>query len=619
MNALSRSITQIFKGAVKAFKTFPATIASALAFTLVTIIRIHVDWPQQETYNFLFNSLHWAFALGVVFSLAAITAAQSRFNDAKSFLNANLLSLLAVAATFLLLYLLGGTDFAPETSRYVRVSGLAASRVGVAMLLSFLAFIVLAAYPKDQSDFARSFFMTQKAFFIALIYGSVIMAGSSGVAGAVEALLYPEMSEKVYQYIVTLAGFLSLTIFVGYFPDFRRGEIDERREEAQKQPRFIEILLGYIMIPIVLALTAVLLIWAGKTFFGGSGYTFIMLSSIASSYAVGGIWLHIMVTHHETGLAKFYRRAYPIAALVILAFEAWALIVQLNKYGMKMTEYSFMIIWVIAVAAAILMLILKSKAHITIVVITCALAVFSVLPGVGYHAWPVSAQTDRLERLLVSQGMLEGDQVIPAASEPELAVRQSITDAVVYLAYAEDAKLPSWFDKNFAETEVFKARFGFEQAWPALEDTVSPRGSMGISLFVQPGSIEISDYRWAVNLQDNYGKGNESVSIQGDKGVYKIYWTLTPPHGIPVLKIMLNDRVILEQDMNPYIDRISRAYQPDQPEPRSADIKDMSWQLETPEIAVLLVFNYVDINLDPQEDSIRYSISLDALYLRENP
>ena len=263
MKTFLNSISQVFKGSVKAFRTFPAAIGCALAFALVTMIRIQLDWPQQEPYNFLFNCLHWSFAFGAVFGLASTTAVQSRINTKKSFIAANLLAALVTALTFLLLYLLGKADPTLYGSRYNTISVISEVRVGVGILISLLAFIVLAGYPKDKSDFSSSLFMTHKAFFIALIYGLVILGGTSGVARAVQALLYNDMSSKVYMYIDTLAGFIAFTIFVGYFPDFRKGTDDEHREIAQRQPRFIEVLFGYILVPIVLALTVVLLIWAG--------------------------------------------------------------------------------------------------------------------------------------------------------------------------------------------------------------------------------------------------------------------------------------------------------------------------------------------------------------------
>ncbi len=621
MNVFIRSISNISKGAVGAFQTFPAAIACALAFAIVTIIRIQMDWPQQEACNFLFNCLHWAFALGAIFSLAVITAAQSRCNRSKAFLIANLLGFVAAAATFLALYLFGGTDPALSEYRYTMLSDLAVSRVGVAIPVSLIAFIILAAYPKDQSDFARSFFMTLKAFFIALIYGLVIMGGTSGVAGAIQALLYQGMSYKVYMYIGTFAGFLAFTIFAGYFPDFRKGQVDKHREAAQKQPRFVEILLEYILIPIVLALTAVLLLWAMKTIMSGMRVSFVQLSGIATAYTTGGILLHVMVTHYETGLAKFFRRIYPIAALVILAFEAWALITQLQKTGLKMDSYSFIIIWIIALASAVLLLIWQSKAHVAIAIMTCVMATISVLPLVGYQALPVTAQVNRLETLLISQNMLKGNQIIPAAAVPEVTVRESITDAVNYLAYAEDAKIPAWFDKDLSNSETFKARFGFEQTWPKPESPYQ-NGPMGTTLSLPPEAVNISDYQWAFDMQtlaENNKDRGASITVNGDRGTYRINWTVDMRVGIPTLKIELDDHVILEQDMSAYIDKISAAFPPGKVGPSQATLKDMSLQLKTTEVTTLLVFRNIDISVDPYADTIHYYLNLSALYLKENP
>ena len=103
MNLFVKSIQQVITGAIKTFKVYPAAILSALGFAIVTLVRIQLDWPQQEDYNFLFNCLHWSFALGASFSLAAILAANSRFNDKRSFMIANILGLTAVSVTFLLL------------------------------------------------------------------------------------------------------------------------------------------------------------------------------------------------------------------------------------------------------------------------------------------------------------------------------------------------------------------------------------------------------------------------------------------------------------------------------------------------------------------------------------
>jgi hypothetical protein len=614
-NIFAKSISQIFTGAVKAFRTFPATIACALGFSVVTMIRIQLDWQQQAPYNFLFNCLHWSFALGAVFSLAAITYARSRFDGDKAFKLANAAGAAAVAVTFLLLYIFSASHTNQYDTTYVTVSGIAASRVSVAMLVSMVAFVILAASPKEHSDFERSLFMTQKAFFIAAIYGAVIMAGTSAVAGAFQALIYREMSNKVYQYIGTIVGFLAFTIFVGYFPDFTKGKTDEKREMVQKQPRFVEVLFEYIMVPIMFALTAVLLIWAGRTILTGQKVTFEELAGISTSFAVFGIWLHVMVTRLESGLAKFYKKFYPFAALLILAFEAWALAVQLGKSGMKDTEYFFMLLWVIAAAAAVLLIAMKAKSHAIIALITCALAVFSVLPLLGYNALPVASQVTRLEKILVSQNMLQDGKLVPAATEPDKTVRESVTDAVNYLAYAQDAQLPAWFDKKLSESDTFKKELGFDQTWPEVEYPGKNQYT-GTYLNLPSGSMDISGYKWVVNM-NNEGKGDSAATVKGVKGTYTIHWTTSQQNGLPTLRVDLDGKVILEQSMKEYADGIAAEYPPGTQTNETGKLDDMTLKIDTPEVSMLLVFTNLQINVDNQQDTINYYLNLGQIYMNE--
>jgi len=617
MNTFTQSISKVFKGAFKAVQTYPASIMFALAFTIVTMVRIHLDWHEQESYNFLFNCLHWSFALGSIFSLATLTAAHSRFNTIKSLKITNIMAVIVVVLTLFSLYYLGGTDTGSLTSRFEVVSTLASTRVSVAIFVSFLAFILLAGSPEEQSDFSRSLFMTQKAFFIALIYGTVITTGASGVAAAFENLLYNDMSEKVYMYIASLSGFISFTIFVGYFPDFRKGEIDSHRETVQKQPQFIEVLFNYIMIPIMLALTVVLLLWTGRIVITGVWPVFIELSSIATTYAIGGIWLHMMVSRHASSMSCFYKRIYPITALVILAFEAQALLIQLGKFGLKTTEYYFVITWIIAVAAVVLMLVYKAKSYPIIVILVCIATIFSVLPLVGYNSMPVKVQVGRLERMLVQENILVDNQLIPTTTEPELTVRESITDAVEFLAYADDAELPDWFDEDLGESDVFKSTLGFEQTWPKSDYESNNRGYMGLSLKMPPESIDISGYEWMLTINENYRQESDSVTLETNKGIYQIYWNNDRPDGIPSLKVTLNDSIIIDEDMNKYLESLMEIHPLQEEQSADANLEDLTYKLENGDIELLLIFNNVDINVDPRNDYINYWLNLHAIYMHE--
>ncbi|NCB42604.1 MAG: DUF4153 domain-containing protein [Clostridia bacterium] len=619
MNTFKKAIINIFKDAGKAFKTFPSAIGCAVCFALVTIIRIQLEWPQQEPYNFLFNCLHWAFALGAILSLPLITYVQSRISTQKAFNLANLLGIAAAAVTFVLLYRFGASDPEATGSQFAVISNIAAARVSALLFISLLAFNIFAGYPKDKSDFAKAFFMAHKAFFIALLYGGVVLAGASGVAGAIEALLYNDMSSKVYLYISTLSGLLAFTIFVGYFPDFQKDSEDAHRETAQKHPRFIEILFGYILVPIVLALTVVLLIWAGKTIISGVDTYFNTLYGIAASYTIGGIWLHIMVTHYETGLAKFYKKIYPLAALVILVFEAWALFLQLGATGLKFTEYAFGVVWIFAAVSSILLLVKRERSHSLIVMSASLLALVYVMPILGYNALPVNAQSNRLEALLVKEEMFVDGKIVPAVVEPALVVRQNITDAVDYLAYANDATLPSWFDKDIVLPNNFETAMGFEQTWPTTEGNHNGNTQyLATMLYLRAEPIDISGYQWALNPQEEYQKGQSHVTLIGAKASYDIYWDVSSPSGIPVLRVTMGDAVVLEKDMKELVDAAVEKYPLGQAGPIQAGKEDLSITAVSEEISVLVVLRSLDINFDPQNDIINYWINLDAIYVLEN-
>lgn len=619
MNTLIQSIKKVFHDAIKSFKTFPASMTNALGFALVTIIRIHLDWEFQRPYNFIFNSLHLSMALGALFSLMSITYARRNHKTDKSLLVANILGMLSTLISFLALYFFAGS-VTKYSDGYKLVSSLWVLRMSVLMLISLLGFMVAAEDSDRGSDFSKSLFMTMKSFFIASLYGSVLIGGASIVAGAIQTLLYNDMSTKVYMYISTLGGLVAFAIFLGYFPSFNRDTDDPHRELAETQPRFIRILFGSIMVPLMLALTVVLLLWTIKTAINGIKASFIQLSSIASAFAYGGIWLYMMLTDHESNLAKFYKKIYPYATILILAFEAWALVEQLSSSGLKTPEYSFGLMWIVAISSAILLIIMKEKSYNIIAAIVSLVALISVLPLVGYNVLPARAQTGRLEKLLLEEGILENNIVTPTKTEPNKDKKIAITDAVYFLNSQEDIKLPVWYPKDTNNSLAFKNALGFE---PILreDDYIPPDHdtdimSTMISLPYEP--INIERYRWTLSLEGIMNTDNLML-VNGERGLYKFNYVSSPTDDdLPRFTVELDGNTIMEANFKSFIDGILKKY------PLRAGktvakntMEDVTLRLESTEVDVMLVFQHIDINLYVKEDRIFYYMTPDSIYFSE--
>jgi hypothetical protein len=110
---------EALKARLRLFAAFPFRLAALCCLRLL-LYQIQLSWQRQEPYNFLFDCLQWAIASGAIFSLAAITAAQTRLNTAKSALTANLLGVAAAVVTFLVLYLYSAAESAGYSYRRIQ-------------------------------------------------------------------------------------------------------------------------------------------------------------------------------------------------------------------------------------------------------------------------------------------------------------------------------------------------------------------------------------------------------------------------------------------------------------------------------------------------------------------
>ncbi|MDD4201096.1 MAG: DUF4153 domain-containing protein, partial [Eubacteriales bacterium] len=305
-------------------------------------------------------------------------------------------------------------------------------------------------------------------------------------------------------------------------------------------------------------------------------------------------------------------------AVIILAFEAWALFVQLGKWGLKTQEYMFCLLWILGLGAAILLLVLKSRAHLPIVVLICILAVVAVFPVINYSSLPVSVQSERLENLLVREGILADGKLTPAVSKPDDYVCESITDGVNFLANSQGAKLPAWFDTELNDDLEFEKNFGFPKKWPASQDYNFGSSTLSTYVSLPYVAYDIGDYKWAISISQE--KELTTATIEGKRGTYKLDWNMTfSPGGIPNLRIDLDGRKIIDEDMDAFLDRIIEKYPPGNMNNQPATFEDMSLKLETREISVLLVFRNINIDIDPQGDTINYWVEVDTIYFNEKP
>ena len=604
MNRFVQSVSRVALGGAKAFLRYPASMLAAAVMAVTATIRVAMDYGNYDLK--LFNSMQPAAVLGAFLGMAATAFAASNPGRRFLFLLGNLLAVLAAVGTALYLYL--GPEDPPQ---------IVMMRVFAASAVALILFVLILSRRDMPVDFGEMSFITFKSFAIAGIYTLVLLGGLNFIAFAIKSLIIENMSEDVYQHVSIWSGFIGFALFLGYFPDFNPDDPEDKIETAKKHPVFFEILLAYVVVPLMAMMTLVLLIWSIRILVIGELPAFGQLAAIFSSYALIGIGLSILIHHYTQSTAVWFRRLFPFAAIVFLAFEAYAIYDRISQHGLKTLEYFIILIGVYALASAIILMIRTAESHRLTGWVASVLIIFAVLPIFGYSDMPAMFQSTRLQRALVRNQMFADNRIQKAMMTVSLEDREIITDAAEYLLFEEDARRPDWFVSSYTQYNTFNQVFGFEPTRPDIGPTPQPE-YRNLYLTLPMGSVSVEGYDFAIFTGNLWGE-TEPVTWTGSRGNYSVSTRGFSRNGTPSVEVLRNDNRVLYQELTGWLEDLADKYA----EGTNTKIgnavayDDMIFRAEENGVRIMLVFQTVEINISDKAEKGEYFLTLTAAYLGE--
>ncbi len=601
MGKISQAIGRVFGGGAKSFLRFPASMLCALIAAVAASVLTQLESTGPVK---LFDDLLLASAIGIVWGMALAVLGTRLSAKALPFVLTNIAS--AAASIGLFFYLQQLTSDLPA---------IVAARLLASVAIAFLAFLIIIAHDVIRSDFNQSAFITLKSFLIAGIYFLVIMLGLFFVAFTVEQLLIHNLDSRIYSHIAIWAGLLGIAFFLGYFPSFRKNEDDPHLEVAQKQPTFIEVLFAYVMVPIMFILTFVLLAWGVKILLDGSWPDFGLLTGIFSAYTLFGIFLTIMLAHYTQGIATLFKKAFPIAALIFLAFEAVALYLNISAYGIKSNAYAIALIWLFTLFSVLVLMIRPVTGNRLTAWAAAILILLSVLPFCGYQSVTTASQTARLQTLLVKYDMIVDNRIVTAPATISDTDKLTITDAAFFLMSAEFdglAKAP-WADDQLSSQTIFADVFGFQPVFyldPITQPVQNP-----IYLYLSTFSADIAGYQHVVHFND--GTMAEPVTIVGTKGTYTITLVGLNNESNPAVIITRDGSEVIRQPLIDWLQGLVVKYQDaDNNGKSNTDMSDLVIKAEQNGLKAMIVFQNVSVSFDQAGTQFSY-IVINSIYLAE--
>lgn len=456
MKRLLQVLANLWQRALKTVARFPLTVVSLICAVSLIFYMISHDQASQSPETMV-EKLMFTFLLGAFLGVAAQFLCERFPAVSRRRLLVYLVSVLLTGGYYLILYPAAGISFEVSV------------RTLVAVFAMFCAFIWLPSF-REKFDFNIAALIHLKAAFVAVLYSAVLSMGCSAIIAGINILLF-KINNDAYAYVMTLIWvFFAPVYYLSLLPRFNSEAEADREEtiEASLYPKFLEVLVSYIAIPLAAIYTLVFAAYFCKilvTLNWPSG----QLGGMVLAYAAAGLFIYILASPIENRFTAVYRRLFPIFLIPIVIMQLISVGIRLNAYGITESRYYVAGFGVFSIVCAVLLILKPVKRNGIIAVLAAMLAIISVMPPVDAFTVSRISQIDRLEKMLISEGVL-ADGRIQVKDNVPLKVREETTNILNYLNNRDYIKYVTWLPEDFNAYNDMNKILGFEPAYPQAEE-----------------------------------------------------------------------------------------------------------------------------------------------------
>lgn len=300
---------------------------------------------------------------------------------------------------------------------------------------------------------------------ITIGFALVLFLGFSAIIGTVDVLLI-NLPHTLY----THAFVFSASVFGVIFFVSRLKEKDENLENYAL-PKIVEVLICYILIPLILIYTAILYLYFAKIIF-----TLKMPKGVVSHlvlwYTAFSLFIIIMVTPitFKNKFAKFYKKFFPMISIPLILLALFSINERIFQYGITENRY-LVVILVIWLLFNMILYIVKNDVKWVLIsyIFAILIAVFSPFNLVTVS---INSQNKRLERLLIKNGIIQNGKITNKNDKVSIKSKNEIMSVIDYF-YNNTSEL-KWkkikiLGKTYEKPEDFMKLIGANDFWRSYE------------------------------------------------------------------------------------------------------------------------------------------------------
>lgn len=341
--------------------------------------------------------------------------------------------------------------------------------VSVRTMVGIFAFIGLALWApsfkgKSGSPYEfKSIPLTHlKSVFISILYSLVLMLGVMAILAAIDNLLF-NIDSKSYAYTaICIWVFFFPFYYLSLIPKFNSElETDiQNREKSSTCPKFLEILISYIAIPLLAVFSLVLAIYFIKIIFTQT-WPIGVLGPIVLGYSSAGILVFLLAAVLNNRFSELYRLIFPKVLIPIVILQLVSVGIRLNAYGITESRYYLALFGIFALVTGIFLSLKPTGRNSVIVILAVCFGLFSITPPVDAFNTTKISQISRVEKILIADKILINGALTPSSNVTDKD-KAEITNILAYLnARGYDTNI-KWLPKKFNPYNDMKKVIGFE-------------------------------------------------------------------------------------------------------------------------------------------------------------
>lgn len=335
-------------------------------------------------------------------------------------------------------------------------------RIGIILFILFVAFLWVPTI-KSKVSLPESIFATFKAGLLAGVYASTLFVGVCIILAAINGLI-TNLDGEAYLHAANVIYVLFMPIsFLSFIPIYDGWESEEEQEKINLSNRFFDTLIAYILIPITIVFTGVLLIYIG-TNISSDFWSENLLEAILLVYAIVVIVIYLLSCCIDKPITKYFRLIFPYVLVVMVVIQTIASILKAMEIGITYGRYYSIMFGAFAFLSGMIFILRKYFKINWVAPILILLALISIVPPVDAFSRSRSSQIKRLETVLKKNDMLKEGQLHPSSDISE-DDQEIIINAYRELSNMDAFQSVAWLE-SYDGTESFEHIFGFaEYEW----------------------------------------------------------------------------------------------------------------------------------------------------------